>query len=386
MENKYISKRYWNKVANEMAQSSDSVDLYDDLINFSIGDFDINTDYRIIKAAFEDALDGHTHYTEPAGMIELRQEICKFYKEEYGYDVNPAELMITTSASHGMYLTMEAILDDGDEVLIPIPSFSPYSQQVKLARGKPVFVETYEDEEFQIKADRLEEAVTDRTKAIIINTPNNPTGACLSRETMEEVARIAEKYDLLIIADDIYTIYSYQEAFLPITTLDNMRKRTITLGSFSKDYVMTGWRIGYILAEAYFIDVIKDINEAVVYTAPSISQRAAIHALRLRDEIQPDLVEKFKERIFYAYERLKGLKNVSILEPKGTFYLFPNIKATGLTSAELTAKILEEAHVLVIPGTAFGTNGEGYLRLACTLDIDKMKEAFDRMEQMEIFK
>lgn len=386
MKNTYISKRYWNSIATAMGKSSEAVEKYPDLINFSLGDPDVTTDERIIKGAFEDALNGHTHYTDGYGVRELREAICDYFDEEYNYKLKTEECIVTTSGCHAMWLTLEAILDDGDEVIIPTPYFTPYPQQVELTRGKPVFLETYEDEEFQLNIERLEEAITNRTKAIIINTPNNPTGACLSRKNLEEVAEIAKKHDLLIVADDIYTIFNYDEPFVPMTTLEGMRERTITIGSFSKDYAMTGWRIGYILAPPYIVDTIKNINENNVFTAPSISQQAAIHAIKLRKEVQPPMVKEFKCRTFAAYERLKQLNNISVLMPKGTFYLFPNIKATGLTSQEVTDKILEEAHVLVLPGTAFGKSGEGYLRIAVTVGEEKINEAFDRIAKMEIFK
>lgn len=369
-----------------MGESASALGKYPDLINFSLGDPDLTTDERIIRKALEDALNGHTHYTDFYGVRELREAICNFYDEEYSYKLVKEECMITTSGCHAMWLTLEAILDDGDEVIIPSPYFTPYPQQVKLARGIPVFLETFEEEDFQLNTKRLENLITNRTKAIIINTPNNPTGTCLTRKTLEDIAAIAEKHDLLIIADDIYTILSYEEPFVPITTLECMRERTITIGSFSKDYAMTGWRIGYILAEPYIINTIKDINENNVFTAPSVSQQAALHAIGLRKEIQPPMVKEFKSRTFAAYERLKQLNNVSILPPKGTFYLFPNIKATGLTSQEVAAKILEEAHVLVLPGTSFGDNGEGYIRIAVTVGEDKINEAFDRIAKMKIFK
>lgn len=386
MKSQYIAKRYWNLKANPMGQKSDPNLLYPDLINFSIGDPDLNTDERIIKRAFEDALNGYTHYTESIGRLELRESLVKYYKERFNFDINTDELMITTSACHAMTLALEATLDDGDEVIIPTPHFTLYTHQVELARGIPVYVETYEEESFQINIERLESKITNRTKGIILNTPNNPTGACISRRNLEQIAEIAKKYDLLIYADDIYTIYSYDEPFVPIASLEGMKERTITVGSFSKDYCMTGWRIGYILANPNIIFVAGNINDNIIYSAPTISQQAAIHAIDIRDSVQPALVEEFRNRIFYAYERLKGLKNVSILPPMGTFYLFPSIKATGLTSEEVTDRLLKEAHVLVIPGNVFGVLGEGHLRLSCTLSIEKMKEAFDRIEKMEIFR
>ena len=386
MKNSYIAKRYWNLKASLIGQKADPSLLYHDLIDFSIGDPDLNTDNRIIEMAFNDALNGYTHYTESIGRLELREKLVKYYKERFGFDINIEDLMITTSACHAMTLALEATLDDGDEVIIPTPHFGLYTHQVELARGIPVFVETYEEENFQINIDRLRSKITNRTKGIILNTPNNPTGACISRENLEQIASIAREYDLLIFADDIYTIFSYGEPFVPIATLKDMKARTITIGSFSKDYCMTGWRIGYILANPDLIFVVGNINDNIIYSAPTISQQAAIHALDMRDIIQPGLVEEFRNRIFYAYERLKSLKNLSILSPMGTFYLFPSIKATGLSSEEVARRLLEEAHVLVIPGNAFGELGEGHLRLSCTLSIDKMKEAFDRMEKMEIFR
>lgn len=386
MKHPHISKRYWNSVTTPMGASSEYLRKYDDIINFSLGDPDITTDEKIIRAAFQDALDGHTHYTDFYGMMELREAIVDYYKKEFDYSMTVDNVMVTTSGCHAMWLVMEAILDDGDEVIIPSPFFTPYPQQVKLARGIPVMMDLKENEDFQINVEVLESLITNRTKAIILNTPNNPTGACLTRDTMEKIARIAEEHDLVVIADDIYTKFSFSEPFIPFTSLPGMKDRTITVGSFSKDYAMTGWRIGYILATPQLITVVKDINENNVFTAPSISQRAALHGLAMRDEIQPPMVEEFKTRVFAAYERIKQLKNISVLPPKGTFYLFPNIKATGLSSQEVADRILKEAHVLVLPGNAFGEAGEGYIRIAVTVGVDKINEAFDRIAKMEIFK
>jgi aspartate/methionine/tyrosine aminotransferase len=386
MNNKYIAKRYQNMEEGQLAASADQAAGMDDLINFTIGDPDIITDERIIQAAFKDPMAGYTRYTESVGMRELREEIAKYFQEEYCHQVGLDEIMVTTSACQGMWLVLESLLDQGDEVIIPSPYFPPYFDQVKLAGGVPVFLTLKEEENYQLDVDKLEELITKRTKAVIINTPNNPIGSCLTRETLERIGEVARKHDILIIADDIYTIYSYEAPFVPTMTLPGLSERTITLGSFSKDYAMTGWRIGYIIAKPEFIRVIKAVNENNVYSAPSISQRAAIHALRLRKDIQPGLIEEFRERTYYAYERLNRLKGVHVMEPKGTFYLFPNIKGTGLSSGQLAQKLLQEAHVAVVPGSAFGPGGEGYLRLAVTLGVERMKEAFDRMEEMDIFK
>lgn len=386
MKNPHISKRYWNSVSTAMGASSGFLSMYDDIINLSLGDPDITTDERIIKAAFEDALAGHTHYTDFYGLYELRESIANYYKDEYKYDLNTEEIMVTTSGCHAMWLVMEAILDDGDEVIIPSPFFTPYPQQVKLARGIPVMMNLEESNDYQIDIEVLRSLITNRTKAIILNTPQNPTGSCLTRETMLSIAKLAQEHDILVIADDIYTKFSFSEPFVPFTSLPGMKERTITIGSFSKDYAMTGWRIGYILSKPSTITILKDINENNVFTAPSISQRAALHAIELRDKIQPPMIEEFKNRVFAAYERIKGLSNMTVLPPKGTFYLFPNIKATGLSSEEVADRILKEAHVLVLPGNAFGECGEGYIRIAVTVGVDKINEAFDRIAKMDIFR
>lgn len=386
MKSPYLAKKYWNFSKSELADSTDNVHSMDDLINMTIGDPDVTTDERIIKGAFEDALKGSTHYTESVGMRKLRQRIADLYLEDFSYSISLDGVMVTTSASHGMWLVMKGILDPGDEVIIPSPYFSPYKDQVEMMEGIPVFVPMYEDEGYQLSIERLESKITNRTKAIIVNTPNNPIGSCLNKESLENIGCIAKKYDLLIIADDIYTIYSFKEPFIPITSLEGMKERTITIGSFSKNFAMTGWRLGYILAPDYVIEVLKGINESNVYSAPSVSQVAGIHAIDLRHEVYRDLFNMYKERVYYAYDRLKKLKGIEILEPRGTFYLFPNIKGTKLTSKEISKLFLEEAHVAVVPGTAFGEEGEGYIRLAATLSLEDMKEAFDRLEKLDIFK
>ncbi len=386
LKHRFLAKRYWKDNSTPLGDSVGLARSYSDLINLSIGDPDLTTDERIINAAFSDAIDGHTHYTDSFGDLELRSAIMDFYTEKYGYDVELGECMVTTSACHAMWLVMETILDDGDEVIIHEPYFTPYVQQIRLAGGIPVPVVTREENAFQLDVADLEKAITERTKAIIINTPNNPTGTCFSRETLEAIADVAREHDILIVSDDIYTAFSYAEPFIPMTTIEGMRDRTITIGSFSKDFCMTGWRIGYILAPEYIVKTVKNVNENNVFTAPSISQRAAIHALRMRNEVQPPIIEEYRKRTYYACERIGKLTNMTVLPPRGSLYLFVNIKGTGLTSAEVTRRLLEEAHVLVVPGNAFGASGEGYLRLALTVPVDKLEEAFDRISKMELFR
>ena len=386
MKHKFIAKRYWKDQSTAMGQSDVLAKSFDDVINLSLGDPDLITDDIIIEGAFKDAKAGHTKYTDFRGDPELREEICRYYKEEYGMDVKDEEVFVSTSACLGMYLALEAILDDGDEVILQAPYFTPYPQQVELARGIPVELPTYEEEDFQIDTGRLESLINERTKAVVINSPSNPTGNCLTVETMEKIAAIAKKHDLIVISDDIYTSFSYQNPFVPIASLAGMRERTIILNSFSKNFTMTGWRIGNIIAPDYIIRTIQQINENVVFTAPSISQRAAIYALRNRDVIQPPMIEEYRKRMFYAAERINEIPKLSVIyPPKGSFYLFMNIKESGLTSVEACDLILREAHVLMLPGNAFGNCGEGYVRIACTVNVDTLKEAFDRIAKIKEF-
>lgn len=383
MKHKFIAKRYWKDQSTAMGKSDEMARSFNDCINLSLGDPDLVTDKLIIDKSYEDARNGHTKYTDFRGDPELRAEICKYYKEEYDMDVKDGEVFVCASACLGMYLALEAIVDDGDEVILQAPFFTPYPQQVELARGIPVELPTYEEEDFQINTDRLESLITERTKALVINSPSNPTGNCLTIETMKKIAEIAVKYDLIVISDDIYTAFSYQNPFVPFGSLPGMRDRTIILNSFSKNFTMTGWRVGNIIAPDYIIRVIQQINENVVFTAPSISQRAAIHALRHRAQVQPPMVEEYRKRMFYAADRINAIPKLSVISPpKGSFYLFINIKDTGLTSEEAAEKILKQAHVLTLPGNAFGACGEGYVRIACTVKVETLKEAFDRIEQI----
>lgn len=382
MSLKYLSSKY-RESAIDQETSGDVPVEYEDLINLSIGDPDILTPKVIINNAFKDALAGHTKYTASRGYPELREAICDFYQNRYGMNIKDEEVFVSTAGSVAMFLVMQAILDVDDEVIIIEPYFFPYPSQVKMAGGVPVFVKTSMENNFQIDFTNLERAVTEKTKAIIINTPNNPTGICYTNETMAELAEFAIKHDLIVVADDIYTSFDYTKKFMPICSLPGMRERTITINSFSKNFIMTGFRVGNIIAPDYIINVIQQINENVVYTAPSISQRAALHGLKHFSEFEDDIVNTFRERVEYAHKRLSKISYIDVLPVSGSFYIFPSIKKTGLTSSQFAKKLMDECHVRVIPGRAFGESGEYHIRISCTLEIDKLAQAFDRMEKLK---
>lgn len=387
MKNNLLSKKFWKDQSTAMTKVDLIARKYDDIINLSLGDPDISTPEIVIKKAFKDACKGHTKYTDFRGDPELRDAVIRFYENEYQMIVQQDEVFIAASATLGMFLSLTAILDPGDEVIIQAPYFSIYPGQIRLAGGIPIELPTYEEEDFQINIKRLENLITERTKALIINSPSNPTGNVLSIETMKQIATLANRYDIIVISDEIYTSYCFQRKFVPFASIENMSQRTITINSFSKNYMMTGWRVGNVIAPSFIIDGIVQANDNVLFTAPSISQRAALHALEDRREIQPPIIEEYEKRLFYAAKRVNEIPRMHVIyPPKGSFYLFVNIKETGRTSEEVINILLDEAHVLALPGNAFGACGEGYIRIACTVDIPKLKEAFKRIENIDIFK
>lgn len=379
-----LNQRFLVPQSSAMAEVTEMAARYGDVINLSIGDPDIPTPRGIIQQVYEDALAGHTKYTDPRGYPELRQAIRDFYREEYGDQVEDQEVFVTASGVVGMYLAMQVFLDPGDEVIIPDPYFTCYADQVQAAGGVPVFLPTREEEGFAIDLERLESLVTPQTKAVLINTPNNPTGACLSRKQLEQLAEFCMGHDLYVVADDIYTNFTYGEPFFPIRALPGMGERTITVNSFSKNFIMTGFRVGNIIAPAPVVRALKQMNEYVVYSAPALSQRGALWALRERAKLEPPILQQFRERMEYAAKRINQVGWMTVPVPQGSIYLFPSIRRAGMTSAQVTRRILEEAHVLVLPGDTFGACGEGYLRIACTVENSVMGEAMDRIAGMRM--
>ena len=379
-----LGDRFLTPQTSAIAEAASLSRQYSDVINLSIGDPDVPTPREIVERAFADALAGHTKYTDPRGYPELREEIRRFYREAYGDQVADEEIFVSASGLTGMYLAMQVLLNPGDEVIIPDPYFTCYPDQVQAAGGVPVFLPTYGEEDFSLNMDRLEGLVTPRTKAILINTPNNPTGCCLSRERLMELALFCQRRDLFVVADDIYTNFCYGEEFFPFRALPGMAERTITVNSFSKNYIMTGFRVGNIVAPAAVIRAVQQLNEYVVFSAPSVSQRGALWALRGRERLEPPLRQQFRERMACAAGRINQVDWMTVPMPQGSIYLFPSIRETGLTSAQAARRILEEAHVLVLPGDTFGACGEGYLRIACTVENPVMEEAMDRIRRMAL--
>ena len=379
MKHSYIAKRFQSSGAG-LSLDTEALTKYKDIIDLSIGDTDFTTDESIINAAFRDAKAGHTHYGDPKGDPELIDAVCRAWEEDFGQRLPRDHVLVSASSCLGMALVMLAILDPGDEVIVFSPYFPMYREQIELAGGVCVDVPTYASEDYAIDEARLRAAITPRTKAIVFNNPTNPTGMGYDGKTLELLARVAQEHDLLIAADEIYTTYLYEGDFIPLRTIPGLAHRVITLNSFSKNFLMTGWRVGVAIAEPEILEVMSNINNSLIYTAPSISQRAAIQALAIRQTIREKYVLAYRDRIFYAADRMEQIPYLSLVRPKGTFYLFPGIEKTGLSAEDFCQALLERAHVLVTPGTLFGSTGAGHFRIACTVGLDRLKEAFDRME------
>jgi aminotransferase len=353
-----------------------------DVISLGIGEPDFTTPAPILQAGLRSLERGETHYTSNHGKLELREALAAHLERLYGVRYDPTnELVITVGVSEALYLTMTALLDPGDEVIIPTPCFVSYQPEVILAGGVPVEITTHVEDNFQVDPDRIRKAITPRTKVIFVAYPNNPTGAVASREVLLEIARIAEEHDLILISDEIYDrlVYDFQHVCVPAFS-EETRRRTVLLGGFSKDYAMTGWRIGYAAGPADIIKGMVRIHQYSVMSAPTTAQDAALEALASGEKYVQEMVAEYDRRrrlMVSGFNRL-GLKT---FEPKGAFYAFPNIGASGMDDETFCQKLLEEEHVAVVPGNSFGPGGEGFVRACYATSYEKIEEALRRMEK-----
>ncbi|EUJ21014.1 pyridoxal phosphate-dependent aminotransferase [Listeria aquatica] len=380
MDKNNMAKKFQETPVNILADIGTLAKKTSNILDLSIGDPDLITDEAIINAAFADVSRGATKYTESGGDIELIRAIQAFFKRTYKLEFAENQIRATVGALHGMYLALQVLLDPGDEVIIHEPYFSPYKDQVLNSGGSPVFIPTYEKDNFMINTDILEAAITDRTKALILNSPNNPTGAVFSKETLEKIAELAKKHNFYILSDEVYDGFCFYEDFIPMASL--APEHTITFGSMSKNFAMTGWRLGYMISPSYINEAAKLLNEGITYSAPTPSQRAAIYALNHAETLIPKVANTFKERLEYVQKRVAKIPYLSLHPVKGSIYAFLNISRTGMDSVAFSEYLLQETQVLIIPGRAFGDSGDNYVRLAATQDLNVLKEAFDRMERL----
>ncbi|MDW7755485.1 MAG: aminotransferase class I/II-fold pyridoxal phosphate-dependent enzyme [Brevefilum sp.] len=379
-----MPKSYLNKTVSALKPSGirkffDIAATMDDVISLGIGEPDFTTPRPIIDAGIRALERGETHYTSNHGIMALRQKIAEHLENLYGVYYDPAsEIVVTVGVSEALYLTFSAILDPGDEVIIPTPCFVSYQAEVELAGGKPVEVFTNMEDDFQPDPAVIEKAITPRTKAILLGYPNNPTGAVASRETLEKIGKIAEKHDILVISDEIYDRLVYDHEFVCFPAIDGMQERTVLLGGFSKSYAMTGWRIGYAAGPADIIKGLVRIHQYSVMSAPTMSQYGALEALMLGEPYLQDMLKEYNRRRIMIHQGLNEL-GLPTFEPHGAFYAFPSIHNTGLTDEAFAEKLLQEEKVAVVPGSAFGAAGAGFLRLSYATNYELIEQALERI-------
>ncbi|MCI7323700.1 MAG: aminotransferase class I/II-fold pyridoxal phosphate-dependent enzyme [Lachnospiraceae bacterium] len=359
----------------------DIVSEMEDAISLGVGEPDFDTPWHIRDEGIYSLEKGRTFYTSNAGLKELKIEIAKFLNRRYGlkYDYNK-ELFVTVGGSEAIDVAMRTMLDPGDEVLIPQPSYVSYVPCCILANGTPVTIELKAEDDFRLTAEELEAAITPKTKLLVLPFPNNPTGAVMERKDLEAIAEVIEKHDLFVLSDEIYSELTYLENHVSIASLPGMKERTIVINGFSKSHAMTGWRLGYACGPEVIIKQMLKIHQFAIMCAPTTSQYAAVEALRNGDEDVKMMREEYNGRRRYLLQRFKEM-GLSCFEPFGAFYVFPCIKEFGMTSEEFANELLQSKKVAVVPGTAFGDSGEGFIRISYAYSLDDLKVALGRVEE-----
>lgn len=377
----FISERIASVPPSGIRRFFDIAATMEDVISLGIGEPDFTTPEPILRAGIESLQRGETHYTSNSGLMELRRAIAEHLDRLYGQTYNPAsEILITVGVSEALYLACAAVLDPGDEVIIPEPCFVSYAPEVIFAGGVPVMVPTSAENEWQVTAEAIEAAVTERTKALLLGYPNNPTGAVMTRERLNEIATVVKRHNLLVISDELYDRLVYDTHHVCFPSLPGMYSRTILLMGFSKAYAMTGWRIGWAAGPAEIMEMMRRVHQYTIMCAPTPSQYAALVAIK---EGEP-----FVEKMRQEYDRRRrlivgGLNEIGLtcVEPKGAFYAFPSIAVTGMDENTFAEKLLQEERVAVVPGSAFGPSGKGYVRCSYATAYEKIEEALERMRR-----
>ena len=380
MSSDRVAERVRHMKGSGIREFFDIAQKMEGAISLGVGEPDFVTPWRIREACIFSLEKGYTSYTSNWGLLELREALSiSIYKETGVYYEPEGELLITTGVSEAADLALRAIINPGDEIILHEPSYVSYKPCAVFAGGAPVCVATSVEDEFKVRAEQIEESITDRTKALILNYPNNPTGATLTRKDLEEIADVVIEHDLLVISDEVYDKLTYEGAHTCFAALNGMQDRTILLNGFSKAYAMTGWRLGYAAGNKEIIEAMMKIHQYVMMCAPITAQMAAIEALRCEDEVE-QMVSDYNRRRLIMVDGLNAL-GLSCFEPKGAFYTFPSIKSTGLTSEEFAKRLLCEEKVVVIPGSVFGACGEGFVRCAYAVSQYELKEALERIER-----
>lgn len=378
-------KNYLNKQSMALRQGAiramfDKAAGMSDVINLGIGEPDMTTPAIIIEAGMKALMAGHTHYTPNAGILELREAVAENLSNQ-GLKYDPrTEIMITTGGMGGLSLSLMVMLEPGDEVLIQDPQWLNYFSQVRFFGGVPVPVPVKEEDGFAITADAIAARITDKTKILMLNSPNNPTGAVLDLDELHRIAELAQRHDLIVLSDEVYSTIVYDDTrHVSIATLDGMRDRTIVINSFSKSYAMTGWRIGYAAGNQYLIDKMIRLQENVVACVSSSAQYGAIAALK-HPELALEMTALYRKRRNLVVEGLQSINGISCLKPKGSFYVFAGIAGVGVDEATFANELLEKQHTVVIPGSAFGDHGRDYVRICYANSEENLSRAIERIQ------
>ena len=380
MRETYLAQRVAGLKPSGIRKFFDIVATMKDVISLGIGEPDFTTPEPIIQAGIRSLQSGETHYTSNAGLLELRKAISGRLESLYRIAYDPgSELIVTVGVSEALYVAMTAILDPGDEVIVPTPCFVAYQAEVILAGGTPIELPTFAVDNFQVRPEALLAAITPRTKAILIGYPNNPTGAAGVREVLLEIAKIAEEHDLVVVSDELYDRLVYGTQHVCFPAFPGMRKRTILLGGFSKNYAMTGWRAGFAAAPADILRGLLRVHQYTIMSAPTMSQAAALEAINNGDEYVIQMRDEYDRRRKLIVGGLNEL-GLPTFEPHGAFYAFPSVANSGMTDEEFSQKLLEEEKVAVVPGSAFGAGGAGYVRCSYATAYEKLEEALRRID------
>lgn len=383
MDNKYISNTIKNMPSSGIRKFFDIVNTMDNAISLGVGEPDFATPWHIREQAIESLEKGRTTYTSNSGLPQLRQAISQYLKEKIHMEYSPeSEVLVTVGASEGIYDALRAIVDVGDEVLVVEPSYVSYKPCVTMCGGIPVAVPTKAENEFRLTPEDIKEKLTPKTKAIILPFPNNPTGAIMERKDLEAIRPVILEHDLVVISDEIYSELTYGTEHISIASLDDMRERTIVLNGFSKSFAMTGWRLGYAAGPEEILYNMNKIHQYIIMCAPTPSQFAGIEALQseYREEDIARMRDAYDERrkIMLRHFNKMGLE---CFEPRGAFYVFPSIQKTGMDSETFCEKLLYDQQLAVVPGTAFGACGEGFIRCSYAYSVDSIEQALSRMEK-----
>ena len=359
----------------------DIVSEMKDAISLGVGEPDFDTPWHIRDEGIYALSKGKTFYTSNAGLKELREEICNYLKRTQKMQYNPLkEVIVTVGGSEAIDIGLRAIVNAGDEVIIPQPAYVSYEPCTILAGAKPVIINLKAENEFRLTAEELENAITEKTKVLILPFPNNPTGAIMEREDLEKIAKVIKKHDIYVMSDEIYSELTYKGEHVSIASIEGMQERTILINGFSKAYAMTGWRLGYACGPEAIIKQMTKIHQFAIMCAPTTSQYAAVEALKNGDEDVKMMRQAYNQRRRFLLNAFKEM-NLECFEPFGAFYVFPCIKEFGMTSEEFATRFLEEERVAAVPGNAFGESGEGYLRISYAYSLDNLKIAMERFKR-----